>query len=254
MDCPDSQEACIAKQLPATTDASHDFSLDVTMQEGAKVSKALQGTRKEKKYSKDMLSDRDLERLGLLLQSDTEDDQQTVAKAIEEEHRKRFQRYKHYYFEHHWKPRSSGAQLDDEWFIPNPKVLPEDDPGHLCEKCRHLNFEVLFTQRGLPGNSVPSIPTRIDFDSLWEVMQEEAEKCAFCKLLRRKIIEDGNVDRMKDHDFRKVGFYINAIDEGPEYQLRLEIELEFPEATTERFVVQRIEENPQQPLGGMVVQ
>ncbi|KAK9792894.1 putative Heterokaryon incompatibility protein (HET) domain-containing protein [Seiridium cardinale] len=105
----DLQEAFLSKQLPATADAIHDLSSNVTMQESAKVGKALQDAHKEKKYSKEILSDRNHERLSLLLQSDTEDGQQTVAKALEEDHRKRFQRYKHHYFEYHWKPRSSSA-------------------------------------------------------------------------------------------------------------------------------------------------
>ncbi|KAK9773268.1 putative Heterokaryon incompatibility domain-containing protein [Seiridium cardinale] len=211
----DLQEAFLSKQLPATADAIHDLSSDVTMQEGAKVGKVLQDAHKEKKYSKEILSDRNHEHLSLLLQSDTEDDQQTVAKALEEDHRKGF----------------NGTSIITSSIIGSLAV-----PAHSSMTSGSSPIQKFFL-RMILGNSVPSMPTRIDFSSLWEVVQEEADKFAFCGLLWRKIVENGSVNRMKDHDFGEVGLYINVIDEGPEYRLRIKTELEFPEAATERFLV-----------------
>ncbi|GJD00435.1 Tol protein-like protein [Colletotrichum higginsianum IMI 349063] len=242
-----------SNQPPDTAPATHDDLGDLFQRRGAKLLADREARRDEKKHDVDMLSDRDLERLAIRLKSDTEpEDHRVVAKATVEQ-RTRFEQYKHHSFVKRWEPLSSDAPLDDEWFITDPEILPENHPGYLCHMCRHLNFGVLFTQRGIPGNNVPSMPTQIKIHGLWKLMQDDGNTCAFCGLLRRKIVEVGSLSQMDEDSIRDGQFYINVIDEGPEYALKLEILLQGEGRTVERFVVQRVEEKPQQPLAGTFV-
>lgn len=249
----DSEEACASNQPPGTTNVPNKDLLDLYQRRGAQSRAKIEGPRDEKKHSRDVLTDRDLERLTISLKDDAEDDKRLIAKATDDQHKK-FRQYKHHSFVKRWEPLSPNAPLDDEWFVTDPEVLPEDDPGYLCDMCRHVNFATLFSERGLPGNSVPSMPTKINFHGLWRAMQEDGNSCAFCGLLRRKIVQGGNVARMSDADVTDGQFYINVLDDGPEYALRLEIQLEVDGETAERFVIQRVEENRQQPLAGRLVQ
>ncbi|GJN74266.1 hypothetical protein PCL_09135 [Purpureocillium lilacinum] len=247
-----SLEASTSGQQPASADASHSDLFELSGRRGARLMAAMEAPRDENQHDVDILSDKDLERLTIRLKSDSEDSQNIVAKATEEQ-RNRFDQYKHHSFVKRWEPLSPEAPVDEEWFIADPEVLPEDDPGYLCEMCRHLDFAALFSQRGLPGNNVPSMPTQINIHGMWKVMQESGNNCAFCRILRRRIVEGGSISRMADDEIRDGQFYINVIDEGPEYALRLEIELEGDGRTVDRFVVQRVEDNPQQPLAGRFV-
>lgn len=249
----DSEGGCDSDQLPETTNVSNKDSTDPYQRRGADSMAKKEGPREEKKYSRDVLSDRDLERLTITLRSDAEDDRRLVAKATDEQ-RKRFKQYRHHSFKDRWEPLSSDAPLDDEWFVADPEVLPEDDPGYLCDMCRHLDFATLFSKRGIPGNNVPSMPTKINIRGLWRVMQEDGNSCAFCGLLRRRIVQGRSIPQVSDADTKNSHFYINVLDDGPEYALRLEIQLEVGSETVERFVVQRLEESPQQPLAGRFVQ
>lgn len=105
---------------------------------------AMEAPRDENQHDVDILSDKDLERLTIRLKSDSEDSQNIVAKATEEQ-RNRFDQYKHHSFVKRWEPLSPEAPVDEEWFIADPEVLPEDDPGYLCEMCRHLDFAALYS-------------------------------------------------------------------------------------------------------------
>lgn len=249
----DSAEDRTSNQPPDTADESNKELMDFFQRRGARSIAKLEARRNEReKHDVDILSDRDLERLTISLKSDDEDDQRVVAKATEQQ-RERFKQYKHHGFVKKWQPSSPNAPLDDEWFISNPEILPEDDPGYLCDMCRHLDFEALFTKRGIPGNNVPSLPTQIKAYGIWKIMQEDGNNCAMCGLLRRKIIEGGRLSQIPHDDIEDGQFYINVLDQGPEYALGLEIELEVESRTIERIVVQRIEEQPQQPLAGRFV-
>lgn len=251
MASPDSTEDDTLNQAQDAPDKPNKDLMDLFQRRGAKSLADMEARRNERKHDVNTLSDKDLERLTISLQIDDDDDKRIVAKATDEQH-KRFKQYRHHSFVKRWEPLSPNAPLDDEWFLSDPQVLSEDDPGYLCEMCRHFNFSALFTKRGIPGNSVPSMPTQINIHGLWKVMQEGG--CAFCGLLRRKLVEGGSITQMSDDDINDGQFYINVIDEGPEYALRLEIELQWEGRTVERFVVQRVEEEPQQPLAGRLVQ
>ncbi|KAF5364936.1 hypothetical protein D9758_008086 [Tetrapyrgos nigripes] len=237
-------------QETQTADTSNSDLMDLFQRRGAKNLAMMEEAHRERKHDVDGLSDRDLERITISLKSDGDDDNRHSEELL-----KRFEQYKHHSFQvKHWKPLRPDRGLDEEWFITDPDVLPEDDPGYLCNMCRHINFTALFTQRGLPGNEVPSNPTRIKLHGLGRVMKEEGNNCVFCRLLRRKIIDNGLLSRLAEDDIQDGDFALNVIDEGPDYALRLEVELEGNGRTPERFVVQRLEEESQQPLAGRFVQ
>lgn len=249
---PDSAEACTSNQPPDTTSVFKKDSTDLYQRRGAEITAKIEGPRDEKKHNRDVLSDRDLERLTISLRSDAEDDRRLVVKATDEQH-KRSKQYRHHSFNKRWEPLSPDAPLDDESFATDPEVLSEDDPEYLCDMCRTLNFAGLFSKRGVQDNSVPSMPTKISTHDLWRVMEEDGNGCAFCGLLRRKIVQGGMLG-MPDAGTRNGRAYINVLDDGPEYALRLEIQLEVESRTVERFVVQRVENSPQQALAGRLVQ
>jgi hypothetical protein len=248
-------EACTSDQPEETAGGSNKDLMDFYQRRGARSIAKLDARRDEteKKRDVDILSDKDLERLTISLQKVVEDDRRIIAKATGEQ-RERFKQYKHHGFVKRWQPSSPDAPLDDEWFISDPEVIPEDDPGYLCDMCRHLDFEALFTKRGLPGNNVPSLPTQINAYGIWRIMQDDGSNCAMCGLLRRKINESGSLSQISDDDIADGQFYINVLDDGPECALRLEIELEIESKAVERIVLQRVEEQPQQPLAGRFVQ
>lgn len=256
MASPEPPEACASDQA-ADSAAANGLSKDLRdfyERRGSKALARLEASRKEKKHDVDVLTDRDLERLTITLRTDTEEDDRRVIGKATKEQRERFKQYRHHKFVKRWEASGSEALPDEEWFVSDPEVLPEDDPGYLCDLCRHLDFATLLTKRGLPGNNIPSMPTQIQIYGLWRVMQEGGNRCAFCGLLRRKIVEGGSLSRMSGEDIRdECTLYINVLDEGPEYALRLEIQVEAISRTVERFVVQRVEERPQQPLAGRLV-
>lgn len=205
-----------------------------------------------KKYTKDMLSDKDLERLTITIRGE-DGEEERIMELEKEEERRIHKKYKGHRFRTNWEPLSPEAPLNEEWFIANPDVLSEDDPGYLCEMCRHLDFDVLFKQRGLPSNNDPSLPTQIELDGVAKVMDFE-NSCAFCTLLRQKIVHDGMLSPGTADDSKDSRFSINVIDEGPDYALRLEIQLGSQSGTARRFVVHRVKEEPKTPLGGRLVQ
>lgn len=249
------QEPCTSNEPGENAGGSNNDLGDFYQRRGARSIAKLEARRNEteKKRDVDILSDKDLERLTISLQKEVEDEQRIVARATNEQ-RERFNQYKHHSFVKSWQPLSPDAPLDDEWFVSDPEVIPEDDPGHLCEMCRHLDFEALFTKRGIPGNNVPSLPTQIKANGLWRIMQDVVSNCAMCGLLRRKINENGSLSQFSDDDIADGQFYINVLDEGPEYALRLEFELVVEGRTVERIVVQRVEGQLHQPLAGRIVQ
>ncbi|KZL71082.1 hypothetical protein CT0861_03011 [Colletotrichum tofieldiae] len=237
-------EANTSGEPPKTTVSRNSDLLDLYQRRGARIHAKMEAYRGEKKHDADGLSDKDLERITISLKDDGDNDDRQQKKVS----RDGSQKFKHYTFVKQWESLgSSDATLDVEWFIASPKVLSEDDPAYLCNMCRHIDFKLLVSQRGLPSGSV-----RINVNGLWRVMQE-GNNCAFCKMLRQKIIDDGLVSGMTTDDILDGEFHLNVIDEGPEYALRLEVELGEQGRTPERFLVHKIEEGSQQPLAGQFV-
>lgn len=112
---------------------------------------------------------------------------------------------------------------NEEWFIPDPPVLEEADPNYLCDMCRHIDFQALFTRRGLPGNDIPG-PTRIRLHGFERVLKRE--NCSFCRLIDRKVRADGVLDFENEHVMRGIVMRLHVLDEGPDVALQLEVELD----------------------------
>ncbi|KAI7779905.1 heterokaryon incompatibility protein (HET) domain-containing protein [Diaporthe eres] len=256
MTSPDSPEGNTSNQPPATADVSHYDLMDIFQRRrDTRVIGEIEPHRNDNKYSRDILSDRDLERFTISPKSDTEDNQRVHAKATEGQHG-RLDQYKHHGNVKRFDPFGPSAPRDAEWFVTDPEILSEDDPAYLCEICRHLDFAALFTKRGIQGDKAPSMPMQIRIDDLWRVLREDGNSCAFCGLLRRRIVEGGRISHLSDDDSRgnDMRLYISVLDEGSGYAPRLEVELAWEERIIERFVVHRVREKPQQPLAGRLVQ
>ncbi|KAK1589881.1 uncharacterized protein LY79DRAFT_516979 [Colletotrichum navitas] len=256
MASPSTNEAIAAGESQKPQASENRDLLDLYQRRGARTLAMMDASRSEKKHDVDGLSDKDLERITISLKDEEEDDNDPQEKKSVGETSRSF---RHYTFVKRWEPlsspdeswgptRSSDATLDVAWFIASPEVLPEDDPAYLCDMCRHIDFKLLLSQRGLPSGAV-----RITVHGLWRVMQEE-NSCSFCRMLRQKITGDGLVSGMTAEEISEGGFYLNVVDEGPERALRLEVELEDRAAQRpERFLVHKIEELSRQPLAGRIV-
>ncbi|KAK0704901.1 hypothetical protein B0H67DRAFT_649298 [Lasiosphaeris hirsuta] len=171
------------------------------------------------------------------------------ATAQEEEY---FKQYKHHHYIKRWGLLFESDGKDEEWFIASPTVLDESDPEYLCDMCRHIDFEALLTRRGLPGNRTPG-STTIQVRGLPMVMK--GVYCAFCSLLRPTLVaayQDSQLDEGAIAD--KTLMYLNVIDEGPSYALRLEVEFGDIDESYPRVVVQRlVSEADVKPLQGLPV-
>ncbi|KAK1976943.1 heterokaryon incompatibility protein-domain-containing protein [Colletotrichum cereale] len=245
MASPSTNEATAAGEPQKTQVSENSDLLDLYQRRGAKNVAVAEASTGKKKHDVDSLSDRDLERITVSLKNEEDNEDQQEKKLIREKSRN----FRHYTFVKRWEPlRSSDATMDVEWFIASPEVLPEDNTAYLCDMCRHIDFNLLFSRRGLPSG-----PVRISINGLWRVMQEEGNSCAFCRMLRQKIVDDGLVSGMTAEDILDGGFYLNVVDEGPKRALRLEVELRERDGTPERFLVHKIEERSQQPLVGRFV-
>jgi len=75
------------------------------------------------------------------------------------------------------------------WWIESPQELQADEPGYLCETCRHIDFKYLI------NNPVAQALEEIQLNSLAHVL--ENEKCAFCRLvasIRRDVVGGREID------------------------------------------------------------
>ena len=204
----------------------------------------------QRKYSKDLLTDEEFESVSVWIK--TEPDATDASSTKDKEAETRFNQYVHHQYIRKWGLLTEALGKDEDWWIPNPPVLDENDSDYLCDMCRHIDFRALLTQRGLPGNELPG-PTKITLHGLDQILQRE--RCVFCRLVSRKIrydriLEFENEDAMKLTDVR-----LNVLDDGPENALRLEIELEdrlrLPEI--QRIVIQRVDVEDPNPFNGILV-
>jgi len=164
----------------------------------------------------------------------------------------RFDVYKHHHFDGEWKlydPEKVKDKKDEEWFIPSPAVLQDSDPEYLCEMCRHIDFGILLTCRGLPGNNEPGLPT-IDLRALTRVLEES--NCSFCTLVRQGLQSRCTPEEMKAAREAKGGkMQLTVLDDGPEYALRLEVAVA---GLASKLVVQMLApEKTALPLQGLPV-
>ncbi|KLU80955.1 hypothetical protein MAPG_00051 [Magnaporthiopsis poae ATCC 64411] len=200
------------------------------------------------KHNRDSLSDKELERLTLTLKGERPKSEKASGR--------RTKAASHWYNRSKWEP-STQTDHDDSFFIALPEVLPEDDAGYLCEMCRHIDFAALLDNNDdTDTQASPRKPLRISISKgLEQVMYAEDNKCCFCRLLREKIVGDGILDGVSEDDIRLGSFYLNLLDDGPDYARRLEVELETGQRAPHVFTVHRIEEDPQRqkPLSGRIV-
>ncbi|KAK3998067.1 heterokaryon incompatibility protein 6, OR allele [Cladorrhinum sp. PSN332] len=211
-----------------------------------------------RKYDRDGMTDQELERVSVWLETNDdaldEEDNPTTKKRTKSEEKEKFDEYKHHQYVKRWGLLFESNGKDEEWFIPSPPTLAKDDPGYLCDMCRHIDFDVLLTQRGLPGNQKPGL-TSIQLYGFAKVMTEES--CSFCTLLREAVLAQcppEQLPALSRPDVMSKTITMNVIDEGPEYGLRLEVEFgttdneEFP-----RVIVQKAAGAEALPLQGLPV-
>ncbi|KAK1758123.1 heterokaryon incompatibility protein-domain-containing protein [Echria macrotheca] len=197
---------------------------------------------------------------------ESEDDSRPDAETIDdydadfEAQSQKFKQYKHHHFhgtEWGMYNRDKDESRDEEWFIASPEVLDPDNPEYLCEMCRHIDFGVLLTQRGLPGTNQPANVTIIGLRALPRVLDPEiAGNCAFCGLVRQAF-EDRctpeEIQAARDYDDNSDSMRLTVLDDGPDYALRLEVMLA---DLVKRVVVQVMAPDPQKalPLQALTVQ
>ncbi|KAM5349644.1 hypothetical protein ACJ41O_006149 [Fusarium nematophilum] len=201
----------------------------------------------------DGMSDEQMSRISIYIDenADNEEGKDPDPKGISSEDKAHFNKYKHHQFVRRWGLFSDSDGIDEEWFMATPPVLPGDNPSYLCDMCRHIDFRALLSQRGLPGNQEPG-RTSISLLGLWKVMNE-SESCSFCRLLRRKIAEDRLLAELPADEVEFLSFHLNVLDEGPEYALRLEVEImDTGRTLNPRFVIQVLEED-ERPFHGHAV-
>jgi Heterokaryon incompatibility protein (HET) len=164
----------------------------------------------------------------------------------------KFDEYVHHNYQKSWGVFEQKEGKDEEWFIANPLVLEETNPGYLCDMCRHIDFRALFTQRGIPANNLPG-PTRITLHGFDRLLKRQ--NCSFCRLVARKARAEGALDFEDDHAMKAVKMTIRVLDEGPDIALRLEIELEdikrLPRPV--KMIIQQVSEEDSAPFHGILV-
>ncbi|KAK3311960.1 heterokaryon incompatibility protein-domain-containing protein [Apodospora peruviana] len=174
---------------------------------------------------KDGMTDDDRDRVRVWMQTNSPDNSE----------------YRHHQFVKRWGLlHESKAEKNEEWFIESPPVLDESDPEYLCDMCRQIDFSILFSQRGLPGNHKPG-PTVIQVYGIPKLMKEV--DCSFCSLLRRGLeAECSPEDLEKSVAGPEIKtFKIAVLDEGPKHAQRLEIEFgDLNDTAIPRLIVQKM--------------
>lgn len=128
----------------------------------------------------------------------------------------------HLYINNRWGLYDNSESRTEEWWIADPPVLEQDDAGYLCSRCRHIDFRVLFEQRGLSGSNSPD-RTSIRFEQLHTVLERE-KSCAFCGLLARQMRADNDMSKVSAEILELCEFELEMLDEGPETGLMLQVQ------------------------------
>ena len=190
---------------------------------GRLVNQRLQDSLEDKReHDKEPLTDEQVETVAVWIREKDGSDGVVPKSLQQKEADEHFHRYVHHHHIRKWGILGSKEGMNEEWWIPNPTVLPLDSPQYLCEMCRHIGLGVLLSQRGLPGNDLPR-PTKIRLHGLERVLKEK--QCAFCRLVSRKIRSDRVLDFENEEEMKHVDFQLNVIDSGLENALQLEVEL-----------------------------
>ncbi|RSL96202.1 hypothetical protein CDV31_013583 [Fusarium ambrosium] len=213
----------------------------------------LDDTIKSDKKDIDSMTDEQLSHIDIWIQDNEEEEKpETKANASEVA---QFNKYKHHQYVRRWGLFSDADGINEEWFIPDPPILPESDHDYLCGMCRHIDFNVLLSKRGLPGNQQPG-RTSILLLGLAKVLDEQ-RPCSFCRLMRRKISQDKLLEGVPEEELESMSFHLNVLDDGPSYALRLEVEiLDETRRENPRFILHKMtmQDDPPRPLQGRMVQ
>jgi hypothetical protein len=209
-----------------------------------------------KEYDKPPMGDEEYEGYAVWIKTDDGESVQERRQWQESEDQKKgvlkFGEYVHHHYVKRWGLLAEAEGKNEEWFIPNPPVLEENDPEYLCDMCRHIDFGALFTQRGLPANDIPG-PTRIRLHGFERVLKRE--NCAFCRLITRKVRADGYLDFENEYFMKAITMKLLVLDEGPDVALRLEVELEdisrLPQPI--KLIVQQVSDEDSAPFHGIFV-
>jgi hypothetical protein len=212
-----------------------------------------------KKYDKPPMSDEEYEGYAVWIKTDDADDAEDVKERRQYEESEsakelaqKFGEYVHHQYVKRWGLFEERDGKNEEWFIPDPKVLEEDDPDYLCDMCRHIDFHALFTQRGLPGNDIPG-PARIRLHGFNRVLKRE--NCSFCRLIARKVRAEGILDFENEHVMKGMAMKLHVLDEGPAVALRLEVELDdirrLPQPI--KIIMQQVSDQDSAPFHGIFV-
>ncbi|KAJ9424261.1 heterokaryon incompatibility protein-domain-containing protein [Fusarium oxysporum] len=208
----------------------------------------------EKKPDVDGMTDEELSRISIHISSIEEESGEHSDEKMKDEETTKFDEYKHHQFIHRWGLFQDSDGRDEEWFIPDPPVLEETDPEYLCDMCRHIDFKILLSQRGLPGNQLPG-QSRISVYGIPKVMDENSH-CSFCRLIRKRAIHDGILTDVHPDDWPGMQLSISTLDDGPGFPLRLQVEFsDLDRLKVSRLVIHPVEpvESQSMPLQGLLV-
>ncbi|KAF9768895.1 hypothetical protein IL306_013742 [Fusarium sp. DS 682] len=207
----------------------------------------------EKKPDVDGMTDEELSRLSIHMSTNSEDSGEVSDEKEKEKETAKFDEYKHHQFIRRWGLFQDSDGRDEEWFIPDPPILEESDPQYLCDMCRHIDFKVLLSRRGLPGNQLPG-QSRISMYGIPKVM-DESSHCAFCRLVRKRAVHDGMLSDVHPDDWKGMQFSLSILDDGPEFPLRLEVEFsDIDRSKISKLVIHPVEEQSQKKsLQGLAV-
>ncbi|KAK4168416.1 heterokaryon incompatibility protein 6, OR allele, partial [Cladorrhinum sp. PSN259] len=215
---------------------------------------------KPRKYDRDGMTDQELERVSVWLETNNEtqtqgdQDNEKVKKETAVREKEKFDEYKHHQYVKRWGLLFESNGKDEEWFISSPTALDQRNPEHLCDMCRQIDFNTLLTQRGLPGNQKPG-PTSIQIYGFAKIMKEAS--CSFCTLLREALLSQcppEQIPSVAEGEPSSQTITLNVIDEGPTPALRLEVE--FGTTDNEKFpriIVQKMAGSESLPLQGLPV-
>ncbi|KAF5018449.1 hypothetical protein F66182_9569 [Fusarium sp. NRRL 66182] len=225
----DEREGNAVDRTPETAAMIRDWQ-EITQSRGKRNLEAYDNSRAEQRKDIDGMTDQELGCIDICIADESE----------------RFNTYKHHQYVHRWGLFSDADGRDEQWFIPDPPILDQNDPGYLCDMCGHIDFQTLLSKRGLPGNHLPGT-TSIQLLGISNVM-DETSTCAFCRLMRSSIIQGNLLSNLHRDEYYATSLNLNVLDDGPDYALRLEVEIpDAKRSTPSRLVVQKVAEHLQQP-------
>lgn len=210
-----------------------------------------------RRYDKPPMADEDYEGYAVWIKTDDTEKakvQRRHYRDSEEQKRgvQKFNEYVHHHYVKRWGLLAEGEGKNEEWFIPDPPILEENHPGYLCDMCRHVDFRALFTQRGLPANDIPG-PTRIRLHGFERVLRRA--NCSFCRLISRKVRAERALDTENEHVMSAIKMNLKVLDDGPDVELRLEVELEditrLPQPL--KMIIQLVSDEDTAPFHGIRV-